>query len=190
MKYSTLLLLAVIFASCTSNDKKQNNTGSGKDTITKNSQTLADTSSTHMIGYYKVEGDSLVIPSFEIDVSLSDKANQKLQKDKETIIVAAYFSGQPKDTTSEAYQESGEMGVAHAEKELSDARVAKFERVKFSRALYDSLADKDIQLLINIYSGRRSTDVNLLDCDILDDKMSNVKDKKYTLKGKLIAEHN
>ena len=118
------------------------------------------------------------------------KANRKLKKDKETIIVAAFFTGQPKDTTSEMYRLNGEINVAYAEKELKDDRIARFEGVKFSKALYDSLADKDIQLLINIYSGRRSTNVNLLDCDILQDKMSALKEKKFVLKGKLIGENN
>ena len=173
------------FISCTSHQ------GQNKDTAAKDSVNAprSDTSSTSDIGYYKIDKDSLVIPSFEIEVSLSPKANAKLKARKETIIVAAYFSGQPKDTTSKEYQESGEMSVAVAQKELrGDERIAKIEGVKFPKSRYDSLADKDIQLLINIFSGRRSTDLNLLSCDILQDKMSRLKNKKFTLNGKLIQE--
>ena len=181
----TFLILFFLF-SCTSQESKKNNNNPGKDTLNKNSFVKADTTSINNTAYYKFDGDSVIIPSFEIEVSLSTKAKQKLKKDKETIIVIAYFSGQPKDTTSEEYLNSGEMSLTSAQREIKDSAIAKFEGVKFSKALYDSLADKDIQLLINVYSGRKSTNVNLLNCDILQDKMSHIKGKRFTIKGKLI----
>jgi hypothetical protein len=128
------------------------------------------------------------LPTFEIDLQLSAKAEQKLKTDKETIIVKAYFSGVPKDTTLKEYKKWGEIGMMDPEIELSDSRAAKFENIKFSKKLYDSIADKNIRLLINIYSGRRSSKDNILDCDLLEDSLSNIKDKKFTLKCKLIAE--
>jgi hypothetical protein len=136
--------------------------------------------------YLVFTGDSVLIPPFEIDVSLSTKAEQKLKKDKETIIVKAYFSGIPKDTTIEEYKKTGSLSLASAEKELFAGRTAGFAGIKFSKALYDSLGDKNITLLINIYSGRRASKDNLLNCDILEDKMSNLKGRKFTIKGKLI----
>jgi hypothetical protein len=39
-----------------------------------------------------------------------------------------------------------------------------------------------------VYSGRKSTNVNLLDCDILQDFVSVVKGKRFLIKGKLIGE--
>ena len=186
IKSSTIFLILSFLFSCASNEgQKNNNTsnkGTGKILIVKKDTSL------NKIGYYKIDGDSLIIPSFDIEVCLTQKANKKLKDAKETIIVSAYFIGQPKDTTSKEYLESGEMGIGSSERELSDSRITKFENIKFSKALYDSLADKDIQLLINIYSGRKSTDVNLLDCDILQDKMSNIKGKRFKIKGKLIGE--
>jgi hypothetical protein len=138
--------------------------------------------------YFKFIGDSVVLPTFEIDLQLSPKAEQKLKSAKETVIVKAYFSGVPKDTTSKAYKKWGEIGMLEPEIELSDLRTAKFDGVKFSKKLYDSIANKNLRLLINIYSGRRSSKDNLLNCDILEDSLSNIKDKKFVLKGKLIGE--
>ena len=46
---------------------------------------------------YTEEGDNVVIPTFEIEVSNSPKADQTLGKQKETILVAAFFSGEPSD---------------------------------------------------------------------------------------------
>ena len=187
LKFLISFLLFIFLFSCTSQESKKNNNNPVKDTINKNSFVKADTTSLKNTAYYKFAGDSsVIIPSFEIEVSLSTKAKQKLKKDKETIIVIAYFSGQPKDTTSEEYLKSGEMSLTSAQREIKDSAIAKFEGVKFSKALYDSLADKNIRLLINVVSGRKSTKDNLLNCDILEDKMSNIKGKRFTIKGKLI----
>jgi hypothetical protein len=151
----------------------------------KSGPTKVDSPSRYL-GYYKIEGDSLVIPPFEIGISLSPKAEIKLKKDKETIIVAAYFCGVPKDTTSEEYMQDGDIFVASDKIELTDARTAKFQGVKFSKSLYDSLRDKDIKLSVNIYSGRKSSLDNLLDGGLLSNKMSRVKGKSYSMKVKLI----
>lgn len=185
LKLSIICSCTAFLISCGSNEGTKNAEGASDTTKKVN---ITDTTLAGP-GYFIIDGDSLVIPSFEVEIALSPKANKQLKAKKETIIVAAYFSGQPKDTTTEEYKHSGEMGLANSEKELKgDERTAKIEGVKFSKALYDSLADKDIQMLINVYSGRRSTKVNLLDCDILQDKMSVLKGKKFTLKGKLIGE--
>lgn len=137
-------------------------------------------------GYFKTYGDSLIIPSFEIEVHLSPKAKAKLSKDNETIIVSASFLGVPTDTTSAAFLQSGEMGITGKDVELRNGSIAKFENIKFSKSLYDSLSDKDIQLLINVFSGRHSSPDNLLNCGIVQEKMSKIKGRKFTIDCKLI----
>lgn len=184
-----IFFLIVIFLSACSDggDKK----ATGEETATaqtggidrganKRSTSNAD------FGYYKSDGDSLIIPSFEIDVHLSRNAKAKLSKDNETMIVSASFMGVPKDTTSAAYRNSSEMGIAGKDVEIRNGGIAKFENIKFSKALYDSLSDKDIQLLINVFSGRRSSTDNLLNCGIIQEKMSEIRGKKFTIDCKLI----
>ena len=170
-----------VFISCHDGDEKHDtngadSTGNSKDSVITQNDPLT------------IIGDSVEIPSFEIEISLSDKANEKLKKEKESIKVAAYFSGIPKDTTLEEYRHSGEYPVTMSEKELLDTRTAKFEGIRFSRSLYDSLANKNITLLINVFSGRRSSKLNFLNCDILQDSISAIKGKHFVLKGKLIGE--
>ena len=186
-KLSMTFLVLAFLVSCTSRDGQNKDNASGKDSLIIGSQKV-DSVALPNLGYFKLIGDSVIIPSFEIEVDLSQKANDKLNATKETIIVAADFTGLPKDKNAKEYLESGQFGVANSTIELSDSRIAKFKNIKFSKALYDSLEEKDISLLINIYSGRRSSKDNLLNCDILEDKMSNIKDHKFTLKGKLIGE--
>jgi hypothetical protein len=138
--------------------------------------------------YLKIIGDSVIIPPFEIEVVLSPKAKAKIEEDNETIIVMAYFSGEPIDSLPEKYKnpDGGEFLLSSYPVELKEPGIAKFENVKFPLELYKLLKNKDIQLLINVFSGRKSSPDNLLDCEILQDSMSNIKGKKFVLKGKLI----
>lgn len=184
VKNSTaIFLLITVFYSCNDQQIKKINSGTDSTkTVLKIDTPFSPDN------YFTFINDSVVLPTFEIDLQLSDKAEQKLKATKETVIVKAYFSGVPKDTTSKAYKEWGEIGLMSPEIELTSSRTAKFDGIKFSKKLYDSLADKNLRLLINIYSGRRSSKDNILNCDILEDSLSNIKDKKFILKGKLITE--
>jgi len=178
-RYGTILLVIAFFISCSSD---QRGAADAAGDTTRSVQTAA------AAGYVQIRGDSVLLPPFEIEVSLSTRANAQLLRDKESIIVAAWFSGKPIDTTSKEYAESGELFIKSWQVELDSNRVAKFEGIRFSKAAYDSLADKDIRVLVNVFSGRRSSPDNLLDCHILSDKMSAVNNRTFVLTGKLIGE--
>lgn len=177
IKFPALYLVLVFLLSCSSNKEEKNN-----EQATQNDSLVVNDD------YIRVTGDSIVMPFFEIEVSLSPKAEEKLKTNKETIIVAAYFSGIPKDTTHKEYVKYGEIAIASRERELANERVAKFEGIKFPKALLDTIPAKNFSLLINVYSGRKSSKDNLLDCDILSKPVSEIKGKKFVLKGKLIGE--
>jgi hypothetical protein len=184
----TIFLPAIVLISCSSpgNQKQSGDEKPATDSGIVVKKT--DNKPTSLDDAYKPIGDSLEIPSFDIQVQLSDRAEQKLKDKKESIIVTAYFSGIPKDTTIKAYREEGVWSVASGSVELTSSRVAKMEGIKISKKDFDQLANKDINLLINIYSGRRSTPDNILDCDILEKPISQVMGQQFTIKGKLIGE--
>jgi len=143
-------------------------------------------------GYLKIVGDSVEIPSFEIALKLSEKAEEKLKADTESVVVIAYFSGKAIADIPEKYADMADYGFNFltCKIELTDERVARFEHIKFSKELYDLLADKDITLLINVVSGRKSSEYNILDCETLENSMSNVMGKRFTLNGTLIEIDN
>jgi hypothetical protein len=143
--------------------------------------------------YLKIIGDSVEIPYFEIELNLSEKAEEKLKANNETVIVMAYFEAMVENAETIPIQIRCQkfperLHLLSYPIELTDQRLARFENIKFSKELYDLLENKDIQLLINVFSGRKSTGDNLLDVDILQDFMSEVKGKIFTLNGKLIGE--
>jgi hypothetical protein len=177
-----IFFIAVILISCSSPTKEKEQPKNDSIPVVKKD----DNKPVPVTDYFKVVGDSAEIPPFEIQVELSEKAEKEIKEKKESIIVTAYFSGTPKDTTK--YMEDGGYAVGLHSIELTGSRTAAFKGVKISKAYYESLADKDIQVLINIYSGRRASKLNLLDCDLLQKPISEVKDQHFILKGKLIGE--
>ncbi len=136
--------------------------------------------------YFKIEGDSIGVLPFEITITLSPKAKNRIIKSNETIIVNASLTGLPKD--KRLVSDDGEFYVASSEKEISYGQPAKFDSIKFSRITYNQLLNKDVYLNVFFSSGRKSSKDNLLDGNILSDKISNVVNKRFNLTGKLIYE--
>jgi hypothetical protein len=110
-----------------------------------------------------------------------------LKSKKETVIVSASFSGIPND--KKMGDEMGQIPVLDTLIELvGDNRIARFDHLKFPKKVYNALSDKDYTLLINVYSGRKSSTDNLIEAGIVDKKASEFKDKRYVLNYKLIDE--
>ncbi len=153
------LVAAIFFCSCTPGNRKEN----------------------------KAEAsDSISVPPFDIEIKLSSRAAERLSRDKETIIIAAYFSGIPKDKNRKEYQDEGKIPLGSRTIELRGPGVAHFNNVQLSKKEFESLEDPDYEILINVYSGRHSSDLNLLNCDILEEPISKVKGTQHILHGDLI----
>lgn len=52
--------------------------------------------------------------------------------------------------------------------------------------MFDQLSDKNFEILINVFSGRRSSQFNLINCDILQEPIFDVMNKRHILTGKLL----
>jgi hypothetical protein len=130
-----------------------------------------------------------VSSGFSVGVTLSDKAGKLLTDDKETIIAAAYFSGFPKPGTPRKYlSDIGQVDLGEAHVEISPGTVAKFGPVKLKQDALNQVDTKGPQLLINVYSGRKSSPNNLLDCGIYEDALAPIEGKTIPIACKLIGE--
>lgn len=141
------------------------------------------------IPYLKVEGDDVLIPSFEVVLDVDQKAIEKLKSEKEGILILSYFTGSPTKEAEKKYPEfeiQGEITLAKTSVEMTDGHSAKIENVRFPKARYLDLADKDINVLVNVVSARKSSSENLLDCGIVQGKMSAIMGKSFTIKCRLI----
>jgi len=176
-----VLLISIFLMSCTTHDRKV------KSDLPKNTSsaiTKLKDSDTISTSYFKIDKDSITVLPFEIAIALSRKAKDRIINSKETIIVNVTLTGLPKD--KKLISEDGDFYVASTEREITYGQVAKFDNIKFSKKVYDQLIDKDVSVNVFFYSGRKSSKDNLLDGNILSDRISNVVTKQFELTGKLI----
>ncbi|GAA4042692.1 hypothetical protein GCM10022409_30800 [Hymenobacter glaciei] len=172
--YCVLFFLVMLLAACGTHDQSKNTSGAEK--------------GAPQLGIYVVQGDSVVVPPFAVEVRLSDKANQELAARKETIIVAAYLEGVPARNNPSLVNRTKEGGlrIGEARVELRTGRTAKFAGIRFARPLYDQLGDKDLNVLVNVFSGRKSTENNLLSCTIIQEKIGALAGQTRLVTGHLI----
>jgi hypothetical protein len=129
------------------------------------------------------------ISGFSVKVTLSEKAAKTLTDRKETIIVAAYFSGTPKPGTPRKYlSEIGQVDLGQVNVEVAPGVVAQFGPIKLKQDALNQIDKSGPQLLINVYSGRKSSPDNLLDCGIYEDALAPIEGKTIPIACKLIGE--
>jgi hypothetical protein len=113
---------------------------------------------------------------FKVNVMLSAKAKRRLIQGKETIIILAqYLTGNPKtDAPVEVEIAAGE-DVNLAEVKLPQDRLAQTD-------------GQDPEILVNVFSGRKSSENNLLDCEIYQGGLKAVEGRSIDISCKLIGE--
>jgi hypothetical protein len=184
--FLAVFILMVLF-SCNSHDALKVKNASKQNTANKTiSLEKRDTTPIKKLGFYTLQGDSLFVPPFEIEVVLSPKAKNRIVNSHETIIVAVFLEGKPKDPSKVHLEEDGSFYVGSAKKEIIYGQIAKIDNLKFPKKIYDELVDKDVDLNLSVYTGRKSSQNNLIAGDALFDKVSNIINKRFILNEKLI----
>lgn len=129
------------------------------------------------------------VPGPTVTVTLSPKASQTLLTRKETIIVAAYLWGFPKPGTSRKYIDGmGQVDLGDFTVEILPGREAAFRSFAINRDALTRLDRRGSQLLINVYSGRKSSPNNLIDCGIYEGPLKDVENKSIPISCKMIGE--
>ena len=128
-------------------------------------------------------------PGFSVNVTLSDKAMAKLVAGKETVIVAGYLTGNPKPGALKKYvDEMGEVGLGEIQMEVGPGVIARFGPITLKKDAFEQTDKKDAQLLINVYSGRKSSSNNLLDCGMYEGPLKPIQGTTIPIACKLIGE--
>ena len=191
MSMKNIFLLLFILYTCYACTSPETTQETNKDTLSQVvhdsvSEVIPAVADKPLSDSFVVSGDSVLLPGFEIEVSLTDATEKLLKEKKESIIVTAYISGIPKDTTDEEYVEWGKVHVKNYSIELMDSRIARFDHIIISKKIMDELVDTNVEVLINVYTGRRSSSNNLISSDLLQEGIETIKGKRYVLKGSLI----
>ncbi len=126
---------------------------------------------------------------FTVKVTYSQKAMDKLVAAKETVIVAGYLTASPKVGTPMQYVDHmGELGLGEVHQEIAPGAIAMFTSVKPNQAMLKWVDSSGPQLLINVYSGRKSSPDNLLDCGLYEGPLAAVQGQSIPISCKLIGE--
>lgn len=126
---------------------------------------------------------------FSVAVTLSDKAMEKLKASKETVIVAGYVAGDPKKGALKKYIDSiGQVDLTVVKAEVNPGEIARITEIKVKQNLLDQIDRNATQLLINVYSGRKSSENNLLDCGIYEGPLKAIPSDPIAISCKLIGE--
>jgi len=127
-------------------------------------------------------------PAFEVDVALSPAAAARLANPRETIIVDAEIYGVP--TSQKLFAETeGKLDLAPERKiEIPGAGAAGFVATKLDAGKLAEVQGHAARVAIEVFSGRRSSPNNLLDCDFYDDLLSAAAQQPVAVQCKLIGE--
>jgi hypothetical protein len=129
------------------------------------------------------------LTSFTVKVTYSQKAMDTLVAGKETVIVAGYLTASPIPGTPKQYVDHvGEIGLGEVDREIAPGAIATFGNVKPTPAMMKWVDSSGPQLLINVYSGRKSSPNNLLDCGIYEGSLAAVQGQSIPISCKLIGE--
>jgi len=130
-----------------------------------------------------VHENKIKLPTFQLELKLSKLAEKELKKSKESIVIVAYMRGTIKNSIEKNEYQIGEYSV-----EVTSERIITLDEVYVSKKKFDKLEDPNFEVLINVFSGRKSSQFNILDVDILQEPIEKIKGKRHYLKGRLISE--
>jgi hypothetical protein len=129
------------------------------------------------------------VPGFTVAITYSQKAMDKLVAGKETVIVVGYLYGFPiPGTPQKLVDEVGQVDMGEVKKEVAPGATATFDRIKLDPAMTKWFNSQGLQVLINVYSGRKSSPNNLLDCGIYEGALKAVQGQSIPIACKLIGE--
>lgn len=128
-------------------------------------------------------------PGFTVDVTLSDKAMKKLVASKETVIAAGYITGNPRKGALKKYvSEMGDIDLGQIQVEFQPGKSGKFGEIKLKPDARAQTDGTDPQIDINVFSGRKSSKDNLIDCGTYEGSLKAIQGKSIPIACKLIGE--
>ena len=146
-------------------------------------------------------GNFVEIPYFEIEVKLSNKAEDKLRTYNGAIIVTADFGGMinletiPRRKYLRYWRRFdhkdilglGGLHLVTYRIELTDERVARFENIKFPENLYNLIENRDIGVFIGVSFGRATRFIHS-NCGFFSGYLSEIKGTRFTINCRLFGE--
>jgi hypothetical protein len=127
---------------------------------------------------------------FSVNVQLSDGARREFIASKETIIVSGSLTGHPKPGIDTRYLDikSGDVDIGEVKQEIRPGETAIFDQLNLDPDALARIDSQGLHILMEVYSGRRSSKNNLLDCDDYDGGFEPIRGRTIVIRCQLIEE--
>lgn len=123
---------------------------------------------------------------FSVRVTLSRQARSAVERTHASVVVRAFFDGDPLHKGG-AVNDEGLVDLGQSTTKLEASGVAQFTPLALTHSQIALLASLDYRVLVNVYSVRTG-EPNLLDCPIVEDRISVLRGKLWTVRCGLIGE--
>lgn len=128
-------------------------------------------------------------PNFTVVVSLSPKALAEMTAKREEIVLSAYYAGQPTKAAEKRANEIGEIDLGSEERRLpAGGGTVAFTGKGFEVKRLGWVAGRKAEVNLNVYSARKSSEDNLLDCTHFQDAVTVAAVRPIAVTCKLIGE--
>ena len=131
----------------------------------------------------------IAAPQFSILVKLSKKAEKELQSAHEVVLVLAMFDVDPLPGQGEYNPPNRGVYLGDDEKPADAKNVVTFGSTKISRSGWNRLTDKTYFFTINVFSARRSSQNNLLNCETPEDRINTLAGNVTEVSCRMIGEN-
>ena len=134
-------------------------------------------------------GPTVDVPEFGIAVKLSPQAENRLRSIGESVLVVAYFDGDPLPSQGKYGPPMRDVYLGMDQKLVDERNVARFDHSKVPLGDWNRLSDKNYFVTINTVSARKVARDNLLDCaDPISRKIETFRGKTIDVQCWLIGE--
>lgn len=125
--------------------------------------------------------------SFEVNLALTPRAAEMLASRDETVNVAVMYYGEPVSETSPGVDDHGvEVGLGRDDVEVAPQNALVAAPGTGFDSTYISSVQGDPEVLVNVYSSRKTHENNLLDCGIYQGPIAMARKKPVDIKCDLI----
>ncbi|MDZ5698551.1 hypothetical protein [Chelativorans sp. M5D2P16] len=127
---------------------------------------------------------------FDVNVTLSKEAAAKLAAEKEGIAAFASYYGDPKPNAEKHANEIGQISVSPEDEWVEIPATGGHAHISGTKVDRQTLkwVDGGVMVNVNVVSARKSNPDNMLDCDIIDGAVAEVRKAPVTLHCYLIEE--
>jgi hypothetical protein len=130
--------------------------------------------------------EEITLAPYEVAVSLSVKAKDKLATSKEMVHVSAMYYGEAEEGFTG--DEMGEIQLGVEDADIPGEGSVKLGQLKMSKDDLAQVVGHKPSVLINVYTSRKVFEDNLLDCGIFQDLVEVAAQKPIAIACKLIGE--